>query len=140
MEQFPPDDILESLYKLGKRESEELKTVLALYNLEIHQKKAKPDCHRLKTNVKRSIEQDLKSRNLEARNGRIESNILIKNQREQRRVHKGQGDCWQWHASGQCSKGDHHANTRCEKISEIQKSRRKKSVLEYISSTVQGTS
>ena len=94
MEQFPPDDILESLYKLRIRASEKLKTMLPLYTLEIQKKKAKPDCHRLKTNVKRSIEQDLKSRNLEARNGRIESNILIKNQREQRRVHKGQGDCW----------------------------------------------
>ena len=38
--------------------------------------------------------------------GRIESNLLVKNQREQRRVQKGQGDCWQWQASGQCTKGD----------------------------------
>ena len=59
-------------------------------NLEIHQQKAKPDYHRMKTMVKRSIEQNLRSRNLGARNGRIESNILVKNQREQRRVHKGQ--------------------------------------------------
>ena len=53
MEQFPPDDILESLYKLRIRECEKLKTVLPLYTLEIHQKKAKPDCHRLKTMVKK---------------------------------------------------------------------------------------
>ena len=38
MQQFPPDDILESLYKLRRRVSEELKTVLELYNLEIHQR------------------------------------------------------------------------------------------------------
>ena len=43
VEQFPPDDTLESLYKLRIRESEKLKTVLALYNLEIPQEKAKPD-------------------------------------------------------------------------------------------------
>ena len=53
MEQFPPDDILESLYKLRVRESEKPKTVLPLYSLEIHQKKAKPNCHRLKTMVKK---------------------------------------------------------------------------------------
>ena len=47
------DDILESLYKLRIRESEKLKTVLELYNMEIHQKKAGPDYHRLKTMVKR---------------------------------------------------------------------------------------
>ena len=46
---IPPDDILEGLYKLRIRESEKLKTVLELYDLEIHQKKLGPDSHRLKT-------------------------------------------------------------------------------------------
>ena len=55
MTQIPSDEILESLSKFRKRESEKLKTVLELCNLEIHQKKAGPDCHRLKTMVKRSI-------------------------------------------------------------------------------------
>ena len=68
MIKIPPDDILEGLYKLRIRESNELKTVLELYNMEIHQKKAGPDYHRLKTMVKRSIEQDLQNRNFEARN------------------------------------------------------------------------
>ena len=58
MTKIPPDDILEGLYKLRIRESEKLKTVLELYDLEIRQKKAGPDYHRLKTMVKRSIEQD----------------------------------------------------------------------------------
>ena len=43
----------DSLYKLRIRESEKLKTVLELYDLEIHQKKLGPDCHRLKTMVKK---------------------------------------------------------------------------------------
>ena len=46
------------------RESEKLKTVLELYDLEIHQKKLGPDYHRLKTLVKRRIEQDLRNKNL----------------------------------------------------------------------------
>ena len=54
MEQFPHDDIQESVYKLRIRESDKLKTVLELYNLENDQKKSKPDSHRLKTMVKRS--------------------------------------------------------------------------------------
>ena len=57
MTKIPSDDILEGLYKLRIRESEKLKTVVELYNMEIHQKKAGPDYHRLKTMVKRSIEQ-----------------------------------------------------------------------------------
>ena len=43
--------------------SDKLKTVLEWYNMEIHQKKAGPDCHRLQIMVKRSIEQDLRNRN-----------------------------------------------------------------------------
>ena len=64
MTKNPSDDILEGLYKLRIRESEKLKTVLELYDLEIHEKKLGPDYHRLKTMVKRSIEQDLRNRNL----------------------------------------------------------------------------
>ena len=63
MTKISPDDILEGLCKLRIRESEKLKTVLELYNMEIHQKKAEPDYHRLKTMVTRSIEQDLRNRN-----------------------------------------------------------------------------
>ena len=51
MTKIPPDDILEGLYKLRIRESEKLKTILELYDLEIHQKKAGLDDHRLKTMV-----------------------------------------------------------------------------------------
>ena len=36
MTKIPPEDILEGLYKLRIRESEKLKTVLELYDLEIH--------------------------------------------------------------------------------------------------------
>ena len=47
MTRIPPGDILEGLYKLRIRESEKLKTVLELYDLEIHQKKAGPEYHRI---------------------------------------------------------------------------------------------
>ena len=76
---IPPDDILEGLYKLRIRESEKLKTVLELYDLEIHQKKLGPDYHRLKTMVKRSIEQDIQNNNFDARNGNYERNAVVKN-------------------------------------------------------------
>ena len=72
MTKIPPDDISEGLYKLRIRESEKFNTVLELYNMEIHQKKAGPDYHRLKTMVKRSIEQNLRIKNFGARNGNYE--------------------------------------------------------------------
>ena len=104
--QIPSDDILEGLYKLRIRESDKLKTVLELYDLEIHQKKAGPDYHRLKTMVKRSIEQDLRNSNFAARNGNFERNAMIKNQGTKQRGQRILGDCWQWETNRQCSKGD----------------------------------
>ena len=88
-DKIPPDDIFEGLYKLRIRESEKPKTILELYDLETHQKKFEPDFHRLKTMVKRSIEQDSRSRNFGARNGNDERNALVKNQGTKQR---GQGD------------------------------------------------
>ena len=53
MTQIPSDDILVGLYTLRIRESEKRKTVLELYSMEIYQKKAGPEYHRLKTMVKK---------------------------------------------------------------------------------------
>ena len=94
MTKIPPDDIFEGLYKLRIRESEKLKTVLELYDLEIHQKKFGPDYHRLKTMVKRSIEQDLRNKTFEARNGNYERNAVVKNQGTKQRRQRILGDCW----------------------------------------------
>ena len=88
MTKIPPDDIWEGLYKLRIRESGKLKTVLELYDLEIHQKKLGHDYHRLKTMGKRSIEQNLRIKNFEARNGNYERNAVVKNQGVKQREKK----------------------------------------------------
>ena len=117
MTKIPSDDILEGLYKLRMRESEKLKTVLELYVLEIHQKKLGPDYHRLKTMVKRSIEQDILNKNFGARNGNYGRNVVVNNQGTKQRVQRILGDFWEWEFNGQCSGGDncsfrHDVNTR----------------------------
>ena len=106
MTKIPHDDILEGLYKLIIRESEKLRTVLELYDLEVHQKKLGPGYYRLKTMVKRSIEQDLRNRNFGARNGNYERNAVVKNQGTKQRAQRILGDCWQWETNGQCVEGD----------------------------------
>ena len=53
MTKIPPDDILESLYKLRIRESDQLKTVLELFEMEILQNIPMLDYQRLKTMVQR---------------------------------------------------------------------------------------
>ena len=103
MTQIPSDDILEGLYKLRIRESEKLKTVLELYDLETHQKKLEPDYHGLKAMVKRSIEQEIRNKNFGARSGNFEKNAVVKNQGTEQRVQRILGDCWQWEFNGQCS-------------------------------------
>ena len=80
MTKIQHDDILEGLYKLRIRESDKLKTVLELYDLDTHQKKLGPDYHRLKTMVKRSIEQEIRNKNFGARSGNFEKNAVVKNQ------------------------------------------------------------
>ena len=102
----PPDNILEGLYKLRIRGSEKLKTVLELYDLEFHQKKLGPDYHRLKTMVKRSIEQEIRNKNFGNRIGNYEKNAVVKNQGTKQRVQRILGDCWPWETNGQCVKGD----------------------------------
>ena len=74
--------------------------------MEIHQKKAEPDYHRLKTMVKRSIEHSLRTKNFEARNGYFETSAVVKSQRVKNREQGSLGDCQQLKAYGQCSKGD----------------------------------
>ena len=106
MTKIPHDDILEGLYKLRIRESDKLKTVSELYDLETHQKKLGPDYHRLKTMVTRSIEQEIRNKNFGSRIGNIEKNAVVKNQGTKQRVQRILGDCWQWESNGQCVKGD----------------------------------
>ena len=106
MTKIPHDDIMEGLYKLRIRESEKLRTVLELYDLETHQKKLGPDYHRLKAMVKRSIEQEIRNKNFGARGGNFEKNAVVKNQGTKQRVQRVLGDCWQCEANGQCVKGD----------------------------------
>ena len=107
MTKIPHDDILEGLYKLRIRESEKLKTVLELYDLETHQKKLGPDYHRLKVMVKRNIEQEIRNKNFGTRSGNFEKNAVVKNQGTKQRVQRSLGDCWQWETNGQCVKGNY---------------------------------
>ena len=79
MTKIPPDDILEGLYKLRIRESDKLKTVLELYDLETHQMKLGPDYHRLKTMVKKKY-RAIRNKNFWIRNGNFEKNAVVKNQ------------------------------------------------------------
>ena len=118
MTKIPPDVILEGLHKLRIRESEKLKTVLEVYDLEIHQKKIGPDNQRLKTMVKRSIDQDLRNKNF-GPEMKIMRETPWSRIREPQLGQRILRDCWQWESNGQCSRGDncsfrHDVNKRAK--------------------------
>ena len=81
MSKNPSDDILESLYIFRIRESEQLKTVLELYDIEIHQKISMPNYQKLKTVEKRTLDQKLRLRNFDARHGRTETGAVAKSRK-----------------------------------------------------------
>ena len=56
--------------------------------------------------VKRSVDHKIRARNFEARNQRIETGAVVKDRRHKRGVARGLGECDQWKAKGDCSKGD----------------------------------
>ena len=95
MSKIPPDDVLESLYKLSIRESDLLKTELELYDLESHQNISKPEYQKLKTMVKRRNDQKLRLRIFDARFERIETGAGVRNRRGQRGVERVPGECYQ---------------------------------------------
>ena len=120
MKKIPSDENLESLYKLRRRESDHLKNGLELYDMEIHQKTLVPNYQKLKTMVKRCIDQKLSLRNFDARHGRIESGAVVKSRKGIICVEGGKGICYQWKEKDQCSQGDrcsfrHDSQDRAQK-------------------------
>ena len=100
-------------------ESDQLKTVWELYDMEIHQKISMPNYQKLKTMVKRSIDQKLRLRKFKARNEKIETGAAVTSCRELMGIERGKGECCQWKAKGECSKGDqcslrHESNDRAK--------------------------
>ena len=119
MSKIPSDDILGRLYKLRIRESDPLKIVLELYDMEIHQKISVPNYQKLKTMLRRGQDQKLRLRNFDAKHGRIETREVVKNRKDQVTL-EGKGTCYQWMEKGQCSKGDqcsfrHESSDRARK-------------------------
>ena len=67
----------------------------------------------------------MRSRNLKARNDMIHGGVAQSRKENKANVERKVGDCWQWQATGQCSKGDscgfHHGVRACGNGSELHK-------------------
>ena len=74
--------------------------------MEIHQKISMANYQKLKTMVKRSVNQKLRLRNLDARHGKIATGAVVKNRKGLSGVEAGKGFCDQWKEKSPCSEGD----------------------------------
>ena len=74
--------------------------------MEIHQKISMPNYQKLKTMVKSSIDKKIRSRNFDARHGRIETWAVVTSRQGLSGIEGEKGICHQWKAQGQCSNGD----------------------------------
>ena len=93
---IPSNEILESLYKLRIRESDQLKTVLEFYDMAIRQKTSMPNYQKLKTMVRRSKDHKLRLRNIKVRHAKNETSAVVKSHKGLSGVGRRKGICYQW--------------------------------------------
>ena len=104
---IPSGTVLEGLYKSKLQDSVQLQSVLALYEEENIRNNEQPSYSRLKTSVRRHIDQTMRTRSFRARNETVERGAVTKSQKGRKAsAERKVGECYQWKAIGQCSKGD----------------------------------
>ena len=94
--------VLEGFYKSEVQDSVQLQTVLALHEQENIRNNEQTSYSGLKTSIRRDVDQTMMTRNFRARNDIVERGAVTKSQNAERKV----GECYQWKATGQGSKGD----------------------------------
>ena len=105
--EMPSPAILEGLYKSKLQNSVQLRTVMALYDQEVARNNGIPNYQQLKNAVKLHADQMRRNRNFKARNDVVERGSVTKSQKGNKAyVERKVGECFQWKAHGQCSKGD----------------------------------
>ena len=79
--EMPAGVVLDCLHKSKLQDSVELQTVLVLYEQENIRNNEQPSHSRLKTTVRRHIDQTMRTRNFRARNEVVERGAVIKSQK-----------------------------------------------------------
>ena len=103
--EIPTGMVLEGLYKSKLQDSVRLQTVLAMYEQENVRNNEPPNCSRLKTMVRRQIDQTMRTRNFRALSEIVERGAVTKSQIGRKdSVERKVRECYQWKAIGQCSK------------------------------------
>ena len=99
--------VLEGIYKSKLQDSVQLQTVLAVNEQENVRNNEPPSYFGLKTMVRCQIDQTMRTRSFKARCEIVERGAVTKSQTGRKvSVERKVGECYQWKAIRQCSKGD----------------------------------
>ena len=99
--------VLEELYKSKLQDSVQRHTALAIYEHEDVRNHEPPNYSRLKTIVRHHIDQTMRTCNFRVWNEKVERGPVTKRQKGRKvSVERIVGECCQWKAIGQFSKGD----------------------------------
>ena len=109
---IPSDDVLESLYKLRTRESEQLKNRIGIVRHGDSPEDIGSQLSSVETLVKRSIDQKLRLRNFDARHGRLESGAV----EEKGKCSKGDQYSFRHVTQNRAEKPEHTAATHSEPV------------------------
>ena len=105
--EIPTENVLEGLYKSKLLDSVQLQTVLALYEQENIRYNEQRSYSRLKTSVRRHIDQTMRTKNFRGGKEIVERGAVTKSQKGRKvSVERRVGECYQWKATEHCSKGD----------------------------------
>ena len=92
--EIPTEMVLEGLFKSKLHDSVQLQTVLAFFEQEDVRNNEPPSYHRLKTIVRRRVDQTVRTRNFRARNKTVERGEVTKSQKGRKAsVERKVGEC-----------------------------------------------
>ena len=101
MTKIPHDDVLESLFKLRIRESDQfINRIRVVWNGKIIRKDKKNE-----NDGEEKHSSETQKRNFDSTIERMKTGAVVTNRRSQRGVERCQGECYQWNAKGQWSRG-----------------------------------
>ena len=105
--EVPTEMVLKGLYKSKSQDSVQLQTTLAMYEQETTRNNEQPNYSRLMIAVRRHVDQQMRTRNFRARSEIVERGAVTKRPKGRKAVvERKVGECFQWKAIGQCSRGD----------------------------------
>ena len=124
---MPSDVMLEGLYRQNYRILLNFGLCWLLYDQETARNNRRPNYSHLETAVKLHIDQMMRTRNFRVRSDLVERGSVTESRNGKKAyVERTVGECFQWKAHGQCSKGDTQSQSWHNSLWKLARARDKK--------------